>query len=218
MTECFLSDERLAGYAEGTLTKADRVAVEGHLAGCDRCQRQLEWLRSLAAQSRALPRSVAPERELWSGIAARLDDPRVVPLGRPRLIQVRPLTLVAAAVALLIVSAAATVLLLRRGSEQAPPPIATNPSGSTIVTAGTGPQTRALAELVGRVRDLERSLPPGTRALVAGNLALIDAAIAESERALAGRPENPAIELMLRARYQQRLELLEQARRAAPES
>jgi hypothetical protein len=94
---------------------------------------------------------------------------------------------------------------------------ASNP-GSLIIPAGTDPQARALAELVRQVRDLEQSLPAGTRALVAGNLALIDAAIAESEQALAGRPENPAIELMLQARYRQRLELLEQARRVAPES
>ena len=58
MTECFLSDERLAGYAEDTLSEEDRLGVEGHLAGCARCQQQLEWLRSLAAQTRALPRSM----------------------------------------------------------------------------------------------------------------------------------------------------------------
>ena len=218
MTECFLSDERLAGYAEGTLPEADRAGIKSHLAGCARCRGQLEWLRTLSAQAEALPRALAPERDLWSGIAARLEAPEVVPLRRTRLIQLRPLTLMAAAVALIIVSAAATALWLRRGAEPAPPSMATNVPAPTILPAGTDPQARTLAELVARVRELERSLPAGTRALVAGNLALIDAAIAESEKALAGRPENPAVELMLQARYQQRLELLEQARRAAPES
>lgn len=218
MTECFLSDERLADYAAGTLADADRAGVESHLAGCARCQAQLEWLKTLAAQARDLPRALAPGRDLWSGIAARIEQPRDVPLGRPRLIQLRPLTLMAAAVALIVVSAALTALWVRRGTENRMAPVASTGPGPVIVPVGADPRTMALAELVRQVRDLEHSLPAGTRALVAGNLALIDAAIAESEKALAGRPANAAIELMLQARYQQRLELLEQARRAAPES
>jgi hypothetical protein len=218
MTECLLDDARLASYAEGTLPEADRAGVESHLKECARCRGQLEWLRTLAAETSRLPRARTPERDLWSGIAARLEPAGVLPLRRPRLIRFQPLALVAAAVALMIASAALTALWLHRGREQAPPSVTASNPGSLIIPAGTDPQARALAELVRQVRDLEQSLPAGTRALVAGNLALIDAAIAESEQALAGRPENPAIELMLQARYRQRLELLEQARRVAPES
>jgi hypothetical protein len=218
MSECFLDDARLAGYADGTLPETDRVGVESHLAGCARCRGQLEWLRTLAVETSRLPRALRPERDLWSGIAARLEPPGVLPLRPARTVRFRPLTLVAAAVVLMIASAAVTALWLRRAGEQAPPTVTASNPGLPIVPAGTDPQARALAELVRQVRDLEQSLPASTRALVAGNLALIDTAIAESQKALAGRPENSAIELMLQARYRQRLELLEQARRAAPES
>jgi anti-sigma factor RsiW len=214
MTECFLSDERLSAYADGTLAEPERAGVETHLAGCARCAGQLAWLRTLATQTEALPRALVPARDLWSGIATRLGEPTVVPIAARRRIVLRPLTLAAAAVALIVLSAAATMLLLRRE----PASTATHVTAPGVIPAGADPQAMALARLVAQVRELEKSLPPGTRALVADNLKLIDAAITESEQALAGTPGNAAVERMLEARYQQRLELLEQARRAAPES
>lgn len=214
MTECFLTDERLAAFAAGSLPEAERATVEEHLAGCARCAAQLAWLGTLAAEASALPRSVAPGRELWDGIEARIGKAAVVPIASKRRVTLHPLALAAAVVALVVLSAAATALWLRREA----PSIAGNPVVPTVIPAGADAQAVALARLVAQVRQLEQSLPSGTRALVADNLKLIDAAIAESEQALAGRPGNTAVEKMLEARYQQRLELLEQARRAAPES
>ncbi len=214
MNQCMLSDDQLAAYANDSLAGTERESVERHLAGCARCRAEVEWLRTLAARAGALPQEIAPPRDLWNGIAARLDSSKVAGTIPRRRISFNPLALAAAAVVLIALSVLATLLLVRRPA----PPIAQQAPAPTELNAGSSPEAAALARLVGEVRQLERSLPPGTRALVADNLRLIDAAIAESERALAGQPGNAAVTRMLEARYQQRLELLEQAARAAPES
>ncbi|HTO72328.1 MAG TPA: zf-HC2 domain-containing protein [Gemmatimonadales bacterium] len=214
MNNCLLTDDQLAAYSDGTLSEGEREGAERHLAGCARCRGELDWLHTLAAQSKALPREIAPERELWSGIAGRMDGSNVVNTIRRRRFSFSPLALAAAAVALIALSVVATLLLVQHPAA----PIAQQPPAPGVMNAGTNAEAAALVKLVGEVREFERSLPPGTRALVAENLKLIDAAIAESERALAGQPGNAAVTRMLEARYQQRLELLEQAARAAPES
>ncbi len=214
MNQCLLSDDQLATYANDILAGTERESVERHLADCARCRAEVEWLRVLAARTGALPNEIAPERDLWNGIAARLDASKAAGAIPRRRISFNPLALAAAAVVLIALSVLATLLLVRHPAQ----PIAQQAPAPTVQNAGSSPDPAALARLVGEVRELERSLPPGTRALVADNLRLIDAAIAESERALAGQPGNAAVTRMLEARYQQRLELLEQAARAAPES
>jgi hypothetical protein len=67
------------------------------------------------------------------------------------------------------------------------------------------------AELSRRLAEEPRELSPATMAVVERNLAIVDAAIREAERALAVDPGNGALEQMLRARYEQRLELLHRA-------
>lgn len=209
MTDCFLSPDRLSAYADASLPESDRAGIEEHVAGCARCQAQLEWLRTLARDTAALPRSLEPTRELWSGIAPRLGP-------RRRVVQVDLRVLAVAAVILIMLTAGAVDLWFRR---QAPfTPIAHQPPVPVEQNAANTDPAAAVAALVIQVQRLEQSLPPETKALVTAQLGQIDAAIKESEAALAGARNNVAIEHMLEARYQQRLMLLEQARRVSRSS
>jgi anti-sigma factor RsiW len=196
-TPCLTADQ-LAAYEAGEGSPETRAEVAAHLATCLHCRQELAWLTELRGRVEKLPRQLPPVRDLWDGIAPRLEVP-VIAL--PRQARFRPMVLAAAAVFLILMASAATVLLLQRGTV-APAP------GSAA----------SLAQLASEVRALEQALPPETRALVSRNLALIDAAIRESEAALAADPANPAIGRMLEARYGQRRGLLEQARRASPRS
>ena len=214
-TPC-LSADRLTAYEAGDGIPEERAAVTAHLRECDRCRQELAWLVELRGRVERLPRQVPPARDLWDEIAPRL-TPGIVALPQRR--RFRPMMLAAAAVLLVLAGSAATILFFRRspGPESR---LASDTAGPGTTQAGIPApgSAAALAQVASQVEALERALPPGTRVLVAHNLELIDAAIRESQAALAANPSNPAIGRMLEARYGQRLLLLQQARRAAPES
>ena len=71
----------LADYLEGDAPDAVRAAVEAHAEDCAECSALLADLRAIPRQAAALP-ALAPSRDLWSGIAERIDA-RVLPLQLP---------------------------------------------------------------------------------------------------------------------------------------
>ena len=71
----------LADYLEGDAPDAVRAAVEAHADECAACRALLEDLQTIRHDAAALP-ALAPSRDLWSGIAERIDAP-VIPLSRP---------------------------------------------------------------------------------------------------------------------------------------
>jgi hypothetical protein len=68
--------ERLASYLEGELLEPVRLELEAHAASCAECGSLLADLDAIRREASALP-MLAPSRDLWSGIAARLDAPVV---------------------------------------------------------------------------------------------------------------------------------------------
>jgi hypothetical protein len=105
----------LADYLEGDASVGMRAAVESHAAGCTECRALLDDLGVITSEAAALP-ALAPSRDLWAGIAERIDA-RVLPLERPahRTIVVRrwwgrPAI---AAAALVVVTAGVTHLITR---------------------------------------------------------------------------------------------------------
>ena len=78
--DCDRFDTLLPDYLESTLAPAARGWAEAHLTGCARCRALTDDLVAITRQAQALG-PLQPERDLWAGIAARIEAP-VVPLGR----------------------------------------------------------------------------------------------------------------------------------------
>ncbi len=210
----------LDDYLDRSLGEPEREAVTSHLASCPACAAELEELRTLLADVAALPEAIEPERDLWgeieprlrrvSGMAGRRDggtagDRSAVPPFRR---SARTWwMLAAAAVVLMTLSSGVTVAWLRRQQ----------PSVERVISLQSD-YARASLELVRQVESAERSLSPVTLAVIQRNLGIIDAAIRESEAALAKDPGNRGLEQMVLTRYQQRLDLLRRAVRAVGES
>jgi hypothetical protein len=122
---------RLADFLEGDTSEALGEAMATHAAVCDSCGELLADLQALPHEAAALP-LLEPSRDLWAGIAARIDA-RVLPLEAPRAsrtVVVRRTWLrpAAAAAALVIVTAGVTYTLTRS---------MVAPAGAPTVATGT---------------------------------------------------------------------------------
>jgi anti-sigma factor RsiW len=63
---CIACDRWLHDYVDGTLNADEARTYETHVAGCRICQNEIESLRRLGRQTRALPREISPGRDLWT--------------------------------------------------------------------------------------------------------------------------------------------------------
>jgi hypothetical protein len=113
--DCDAFADRLAAHLEGELPEGMRHAMIAHGATCADCGELLGDLDVLRREAAALP-VLEPSRDLWTGIAARIDAP-VIPLSPERTIVrtsrrswIRP---AAAAAALVIATAGITHVLTR---------------------------------------------------------------------------------------------------------
>jgi len=70
-----LTEERLNGFADGTLPERERREAAAHLADCAECRAGVADVRAVLAWTAALPRSLDPPRDLWPDIAAGLHEP-----------------------------------------------------------------------------------------------------------------------------------------------
>ncbi|MCX7799762.1 MAG: zf-HC2 domain-containing protein [Fimbriimonadales bacterium] len=90
--QCAWVSDRLAGYREGWLSNGERLRVERHLAGCERCRRELEADAGLVgllarASSPDVPRTSWSEvREVRSARAGRSQAWRWAPLAAASLL------------------------------------------------------------------------------------------------------------------------------------
>jgi len=76
---CDVFTDRLMAYLEHETDDPMRVAMDKHALECHDCGPLLADLRKLRADAAKLP-ELKPSRDLWSGIAARIEAP-VVPIG-----------------------------------------------------------------------------------------------------------------------------------------
>jgi predicted anti-sigma-YlaC factor YlaD len=190
--------DRLDRYAAGRLAGPAGAALGRHLEACAECRADAEAARALAPGVAALPRTLAPPRDLWAGIAPRL-RPRVGP-GRV----VLPVWALAAAALLLV---AGTWTLTRR---LAPPPaaVATMPAGVVEAERRYG---ETAAELAAAYAGARERMDPATRALVERNLATVERALAETRAALALDPRNASLATLVHAAWRRKLDFLEHA-------
>jgi anti-sigma factor RsiW len=78
---CDAFTDRLMAYLEDETDAQTRVAIERHAVTCGDCGAILADLRKLRIDAANMP-ELAPSRDLWSGIAERIEAP-VVSIGRP---------------------------------------------------------------------------------------------------------------------------------------
>ena len=150
---CARLDEKLADFLEGDLAAGERVALEAHIASCLRCTalvRDLDVIRNEASDLGEL----TPSRDLWTGIAERIETP-VVPLtvraattpnvnrrtGSDRL------RLVAVAAALVAVTAGVTYTLTvsRGGADPKVAAVSPDSGRDSAKSATTQPEQRVAA-------------------------------------------------------------------------
>ena len=72
----------LADYLEGDAPDAVRAAMETHAAVCADCRQLLEDIGTIRDEAAALP-TLTPSRDLWAGIADRIEAP-VIPFEKKR--------------------------------------------------------------------------------------------------------------------------------------
>ncbi|HEY2162849.1 MAG TPA: zf-HC2 domain-containing protein [Gemmatimonadaceae bacterium] len=71
---CGRFNEQLADFLERAVSEPTRAAMESHAVGCEDCGPLLGDLRRLRIDAANLPELVA-SRDLWSGIASRIEAP-----------------------------------------------------------------------------------------------------------------------------------------------
>lgn len=212
--------ERLDEWVGNELPGEDRQAVEFHLAVCGSCRAEAEALKALLEEVSTLPLEVAPERDLWAGIAARI-EPRadVVPISSARRWNApRWLTMAAAAVVLVVSSSLLTLKISERridagvvatglGQSVASP----TPTALVAFRPAEEDYERAIAELQSVLATRRGTLSPETVRTLETNLRIIDEAIRQSRAALEKEPNSRELTDMLSDAYGQKLNVLQNA-------
>jgi anti-sigma factor RsiW len=215
--------ERLSDYIDDELSVAEQAALEAHLKTCSDCSGVLSELREVVNRARNLEER-QPRRDLWPDIATRIGatPARVRPIGRRWSFSLPQL---AAAAVLLMTLSGGTVWLMNS------PAVApgTGPAVATatpIATPTAIHASRNAAEsYASAVADLERVLA-GARSrldtttvrVIEQNLAVIDKAIAQAQRALQADPANLYLNTHLAETMRRKLDLLRQAATLVPVS
>ncbi|HJU64902.1 MAG TPA: zf-HC2 domain-containing protein [Gemmatimonadaceae bacterium] len=216
-----LTDETLWAVVDDSLPDAEQREMDEHLAACAECRSWLARARQLQLATARAPRAIEPPEELWSGIRARIDAGRVVPLGeRHRTAmpgrQWSRWWLAAAALLLVVLSSSVTALLLRTDGSRLTGELAvrtdTQADGEALPRfVATDEQERMERELTALLEAQRATLTPETVAKIERNLDVIDAAIEEIKMALAEDPNNRALHDLLSSSYRQKAALLKQA-------
>lgn len=210
--------DRLSEYLDGELPPADRAAIEAHLERCPECADTLAALRRIVVRARALE-DRPPAADLWPGVAAAIGS--VEPSRRSALPATRRVSfslpqLAAAGIALMALSGGtAWMLHPARGVAVIAPTPPAPPAGP----AGEAPVRNVAAGAYdAAVADLERVLTEGrgrldttTVRVLEQNLATIDRAILQAQRAVAADSANLYLNSHLAETMRRKLELLRQA-------
>jgi anti-sigma factor RsiW len=223
--------DRLSEYLDEELPEGERVAIEAHLQGCAECSAILKDLRRVLRRARSLEEPV-PAHDLWPGIAGRIGATatgrhETVDLASRRLVTRRwsfslP-QLAAAGLALAALSGGAAWMLRTSSAPVAVIPVA--PAPTTPPAVNVSMSRNATRSYAAAVADLERVLADGrgrldstTVRIIEQNLAAIDRAIAEAQRALDADSANLYLNTHLAETMRPNLDLLRQAAALVPVS
>jgi hypothetical protein len=224
--------DRLSEYLDDELSPEERAAVEEHLRHCVACGAVLADLKRIVVRAQGLEDRL-PARDLWPAIAARIgaspataDRSEVVDIDatrRRRRWSFSLPELAAAGIALMALSGGAAWLLHPGGTP--PTAVATRPTAAPALSPTGSPRValtssrRAAGQSYdAAVADLEGVLTAGrgrldstTVRVIERNLATIDSAIAQAQRAVAADSANVYLNSHLAETMRRKLELLRQA-------
>lgn len=201
--------DRLDEHLDGSLDLAERASVEAHLRDCARCRSYLERSRRLMDELGALPRELAPPRDLRPVPRVRSD--RGVP--GSDVARFRRRWWPAAAVVVAALLGYGLLSLLSRSGTTAPG------AGGLRVAVATAdviePRLKRYEE-TSRVLDLayrrqRDAWPAAATHTLDAQLEAVNRAIARTTEASAARPADPLLRDMLLARYETKVELLRRA-------
>ena len=224
-SECERFADALAALVDEASEPRDRRRVDAHLAGCEACRELLADLRAIRSLAAALEPIEPPER-VWRDVrrrvAAEARAPRVAArwwsrrsfggAGPIRAAGLRSRwsvggTALAAAAGILL----AVVLVGNRDRVWSP---ASDTPGGTVRPAPAGGLGPFESAYVSAIRDLEQlagarpPVLPAVRTVLAGNLAVVERAIAESRSAVEAAPGSEVARDRLRAGLANKLALL----------
>ena len=208
--------EQMDDYLGGYLDEADQLAVEYHAAACTSCRAHMKELKNLLAQAQQLSPGVSPDRDLWPAVLEQIEDSGAKSRGNAN----RSWLALAAVVAL------AFLLLPLLFRQQAPKPgeqVRAAATDSMAIDAATQAKAdlarsedrvllvrRDLVEAIEIRRDL---LGPEASQSVEESLLVLDHAVAEIQRALEDNPDDHRLRLLLAAKYQHEVRLLQRVSR-----
>lgn len=150
---------RLSDYIDGDLTAPDRVALEKHMASCASCASLATELEAIRRSAARLP-SLEPSRDLWDGIASRMDTTVVSIHASRRSSWTRvPWRSLAAAAVLMAATGAVTYTVTTRvtQAEVAQPPVAVSPGAEAMLP--DAPPRESLAAIPSTGRPLAPAIP-----------------------------------------------------------
>lgn len=214
---CAEVDDRLDDYLDGAQSEAEFQELELHLQGCEACREQERRLRSLLAQAAALPRELAPARDLWPDIEKRLGRRNLLRFpGTPGARRAWLAAALAAAAALVVASG----LALRSGVVPPSRHVSSEPSGAPrSVAMSTEPAdvleaereyAKAASVLLAALDSRRERLSPETMATVERDLQVIDEALADIRKALEKDPSSGALNHLLASTHQRKVKVLQQ--------
>jgi hypothetical protein len=166
---------------------------------------------SLDAELAKLPRDIAPPRNLWPGVRARLHR-------RQRLLRPMPFAAAAGITGACLASALTWAILHGRPQLPAPQPVARG--GTSVAGAASFDEPRtpkyvaARDNLEANFRERLALLDPATRAKIEVSLAVIRRAHEDIRKALADDPASPVLEQLWQSTWHDEFDLYDHVVRA----
>ena len=209
--------DRLSEYVDGELTAGETAALEAHLTGCAECRHNAVDLRVVARTAAALPADT-PGRDLWPGILDAIAPGKpVIPLRQRRPWHAHVPRLAAAAVLIATLSGGSVWLAMRQRTAVPPATVSARPQSATPATVIPA-SARAERTYDAAVADLRAVLDSGrgrldstTVAVLERNLAIVDSAVADAQRAVQSDPNNVYLNTYLARTMRRKIDLLRQA-------
>ena len=223
-SECERFADALAAMVDEAPEPRDRRRVDAHLAGCEACRALLADLRAIQSLAAALE-PIEPPARVWHDVRRRVTTegraPRVAAgwwswsFGGAEPVRAAGLwsrwsvggTALAAAAGIVL----AVVLAGSPDPVRSPPPDTPGGAVRPAPAGGLGPFEPAY---VSAIRDLEQlagagaPVLPAVQTVLAGNLAVVERAIAESRSAVEAAPGSEVARDRLRAGLARKLALL----------